>query len=165
MWYNHSIWGMNCAFPCDKGERESKLEQGTWSMYSGSSIKIFGSSDVQFQLKTSYLTSRNRCCDVQNGYRTILEHSLTIWFDSGSMGDFKIIPIWARLMIALTSLYYVNSNKTNNIQSEHQHAIYITIQGRIFVSDKQIFWWNEIKEYIIPLTLTYEWQNFIKRLI
>ncbi len=46
---------------------------------------------------------------------------LTIWFDSGSSGNLKIIPILAGLMIALTYLFHVNSNKTNNIQSDHQH--------------------------------------------
>ncbi len=45
----------------------------------------------------------------------------TIWFDSGSSGNLKIIPILAGLMIALTSLFHANSNKTNNIQSDHQH--------------------------------------------
>ncbi len=48
---------------------------------------------------------------------------LTIWFDSGSIGNFKIIPILAGLMIACTSLFHANSNKTNNIQSDHQHIL------------------------------------------
>ncbi len=48
---------------------------------------------------------------------------LTIWFDSGSSGNLKIIPILAELMIALTSLFHANSNKTNNIQSDHQHSV------------------------------------------
>ncbi len=46
---------------------------------------------------------------------------LTIWFDSGSSGNLKIIPILAGLMIAHTSLFHANPNKTNNIQSDHQH--------------------------------------------
>ncbi len=46
---------------------------------------------------------------------------LTIGFDSGSSGNLKIIPILAGLMIALTTLFHANSNKTNNIQSDHQH--------------------------------------------
>ncbi len=46
----------------------------------------------------------------------------TIWFDSGSSGNLKIIPILAELMIALTSLFHANPNKTNNIQSNHQHV-------------------------------------------
>ncbi len=58
-------------------------------------IKSFGSSDLQFQHKTWYLTSRNQCCDVQNGHKRILESSLTIWFDSGSTDNSKIIPILA----------------------------------------------------------------------
>ncbi len=66
---------MNCAFPSDKGERESILDQGTCSMCSGSSIKSFVSSDLQFSRKSWYLISRNRCSDVQNGYKTILELS------------------------------------------------------------------------------------------
>ncbi len=51
---------------------------------------------------------------------------LTIWFDFGSrsIGSLKIIPIVAGLMIALTSLFHANSNKTNNIQSDHQHFVY-----------------------------------------
>ncbi len=46
---------------------------------------------------------------------------LIIWFDSGSSGNLKIISILARLMIALTFLYHANSNKTINIQSDHQY--------------------------------------------
>ncbi len=45
---------------------------------------------------------------------------LIIWFDSGSSGNLKIIPILAGLIIALTSLFHANSNKTNNIQSDHK---------------------------------------------
>ncbi len=111
---------MNCAFPGDKGERESNLDQGTCSMCSGSSIKSFGFSDLQFSRKSYYLMSRNRWCDIQNGYKTILEHLLTIWFDSGSIGNLKIILILAGLMIALTSISHEHSSKTNNIQSDHQ---------------------------------------------
>ncbi len=44
----------------------------------------------------------------------------TIWFDSGSPGNLKIIPILAGLMIALASLFHANSNKTNSIQSDLQ---------------------------------------------
>ncbi len=70
------------AFPCDKGERESNLDQGTSSMCSGSLIKSFVSSDLQFSCKSWYLMGRNRCSDVQNGYETILEHSSNhlVWF-------------------------------------------------------------------------------------
>ncbi len=60
-----TIWEMNCAFPGDKSERESKMDQGTWSMCSKSLIKSFGSSHLQFLHKTWYLTSRNRCCNDQ----------------------------------------------------------------------------------------------------
>ncbi len=49
---------------------------------------------------------------------------LTIWFDSGSSGNLKIIPILAGLMIALTSLFHANSNKTNKIQSDHQQVVW-----------------------------------------
>ncbi len=66
---------MNCAFPGDKGEREPKLDQGTCSMCSRSLIKSFVSSDLQFSCKSWYLMSRNRCSDVQNRYKTILERS------------------------------------------------------------------------------------------
>ncbi len=48
---------------------------------------------------------------------------LTIWFDPGSSGNLKIIPILAGLMIALTSLFHANSNKTNNIQRHHQQYV------------------------------------------
>ncbi len=66
--------------------------------------------------------SMNRCSDVQNGYKKILERSLNIWFVPGSIGNLKIITILAGLMIALTSLFHANSNKTNNnIQSDYQH--------------------------------------------
>ncbi len=88
-----------------KGEKEPKLDQGTHSMCSRSSIKSFGSSDLQFLHKTWYLTGRNQCYDIQNQYRTILERSLNIWFKSGRIGNLKIIPILAGLMIALTSLF------------------------------------------------------------
>ncbi len=46
-----------------------------------------------------------------------------MWFDSGSSGNLKIIPILAGLMVALTSLFHANSNKTNNIQSDHQQPL------------------------------------------
>ncbi len=119
---------MNCAFPGDKGEREPKINQGIWSMCSRSSIKSFGSSDLQFLHKTGYFTCRNQCCDVQNGYKTILECSFSIWFDFGSICNLKIIPILAGLMIALTSLFHANSNKRNYIQSDHQHIV-VSIEG------------------------------------
>ncbi len=52
-------------------------------MCSGSSIKSFVSSDLQFSRKSWYLMSRNRCSDVQNGYKTILEcssnHLVRFW--------------------------------------------------------------------------------------
>ncbi len=67
--------------------------------------------------------SRNRCSDVQNGYKMILERSFTVWFDSGRIGNLKIIPILAGLMIALTSHFNANSNKTKNIVSDHQHSL------------------------------------------
>ncbi len=66
---------MNCAFPGDKGERGTKIDQGTCSMCSRSLIKSFGSSNHQFSRKSWYLMSRNWCSDVQNGYKTILERS------------------------------------------------------------------------------------------
>ncbi len=44
-------------------------------MCSGSSIKSIVSSDLQFSRKSWYLMSRNRCSDVKNGYKTILERS------------------------------------------------------------------------------------------
>ncbi len=66
---------MNCAFPGDEGEREPKIDQGTCSMCSRSSIKSFGSSDRQFSRKSWYLMSRNRCSDVQNGCEMILKRS------------------------------------------------------------------------------------------
>ncbi len=91
-------------------------------MCSRSSIKSFESSDLQFSRKSWYLMSKNRCSDVQNGYRMILESSCMIWFDSGSLGNLKIIPILAGLMIALTSLFHANPNKTNDIQSDHQQV-------------------------------------------
>ncbi len=57
---------------------------------------------------------------------------LTIWFDSGSTGNLKIIPILAGLMIALTSLFHVNSNKTNNIQSDNQQGVRIPFPNMIW---------------------------------
>ncbi len=66
---------MNCAFPDDKGERRSNLDQGTCSMCTRSSINSFGSSDLQFSRKTWYLMSRNRSSDIKNGYKMILERS------------------------------------------------------------------------------------------
>ncbi len=62
--------------------------------------------------------------------RIDIEHSwnvsLTIWFDSGSIGNLKIIPILAGLMIAHTSLFHANSRKQitskvtiNNVKELH----------------------------------------------
>ena len=48
---------------------------------------------------------------------------LTIWFNPGSSGNLKIIPILAGLTIVLTFLFHANSNKTNNTQSDHQHSL------------------------------------------
>ncbi len=134
LWAILTIWVMNCTFPGDKGEREPKIDQGTWSMSSRSSIKSFVSSDLQFLHKTCYFTCRNQWCDINNGYRMILECSLTFWFDSGSIGNLKIIPVLAELMIAFTSLFHSNSNKTNNIQSDHQHALMVVLLWRNFVT-------------------------------
>ncbi len=94
-----------------RGKGNQKLGQGLMSMCLGSLIKIFGAKDLQLQHKTCYLTSRNWWRDVQHGYRTILEHFCTTWFDSGNICNFKIISILAGLMIAHTSLFYANSNK------------------------------------------------------
>ncbi len=111
---------MICSFPGDKGEREPKTDQGRCSMCSGSSIKPFVSSDLQFSHKSWYLMSRNQCSDVQNGYKTILERSSTqlvrFWKlrqpqDHSNLGwidDCTYFP------------FHGNSNKTNNIQSDHQ---------------------------------------------
>ncbi len=60
------------------GKGNKKDDQGTWSMCARFSIKSFGFSDIKFSHKTWSLTSRNRCCDIQNRYRTILERSLAI---------------------------------------------------------------------------------------
>ncbi len=132
---------MTCAFPGDKGGRESNLDQGTCSMCSGSSIKSFGSSNLQFSHKSWYFMSRNRCSDIQNGYKRYWNVPLTIWFDSGSSSNLKIIPILAGLMIALTSLFHANSNKTNNIQSDHQHLP------------------GTKTSHPLPLGFTSDWQN------
>ncbi len=40
------------------------------------------------------------------------------------MGNLKIIPILAGLMIGLTSLFHANLIKTNDIQSYHHHNIF-----------------------------------------
>ncbi len=111
---------MNCASQVYNYQNRSrnKVYACSWSLN-----KFFGSSNIQFQHKTWNLASRNLCCDVQNEYRTILERSHTICFDTGSIDNFKIIPILAGLMIALTSLFHANSNITNNIQSDHQHSL------------------------------------------
>ncbi len=115
---------MNCAFPGDKGERESNLDQGTCSMCSGSSIKSFVSSDLQFSRKSWYLMSRNWCIDVQNGYKTILERSsnLLVRFwklrqpqDHSNLGlidDCTCFPFSCKF------------KQTNNIQSDHQHQVH-----------------------------------------
>ncbi len=73
---------MNCAFPGEKGERESNLDQGSCSMCSRSSIKSFGSSDLQFLHKSWYFMNRNQWIDVWNGYKMILERSSNhlAWF-------------------------------------------------------------------------------------
>ncbi len=67
--------------------------------------------------------SRNQCSDVQNGYKTILERSSThlvrFWKlrqpqDHSNLGwidDCTYFP------------FHANSNKTNNIQSDHQHSL------------------------------------------
>ncbi len=132
MWYKHSFWFYELFWLSKilialslviRRRGNQKLDQGTLSMCSRSSIKSFGSSDLQFLYKIWYLTSRNWCCDIQNGYKTILERSFTIWFDSGSICNLKIIPILTGLMIAHTSLFHTNSNKTNNIQSDHQQFL------------------------------------------
>ncbi len=129
MWYKHSfgfyelIWLSEnwSALSQAIGWKKSKIDQGSLSMCSRSSMKSFGSSDLQFLHKTRYFTwCRNQCCDVQNGYKTIVEPSFNNWFNFGSVGNLKIIPILAGLMIALTSISNANSNKTNNIQSYHQ---------------------------------------------
>ncbi len=125
MWHKHSFgfyelfwlsekWIAHPQVIRVKGKLE--MNQRTWSMCSRSSNKSFWWSDLQFQHKSWYLISRNPCCDIQNGYKTILEFSLNIWFDSGSIGNFKIIPILAGLMIPHTSLFHANLNKLNNIQ-------------------------------------------------
>ncbi len=131
MWYKDSVrfWAiltiqeMNCVFPGDKGEREPIIDQGTWSMCSWFSMKSFGSSDLQFSCNPWYPVGRNWCSDVQNEYKAILERFHTIWINSGSIGNFKIILILAGLMIVLTSLFHANPYKTNNIQSDHHHIV------------------------------------------
>ena len=114
---------MDCAFPGDEGERESKIDQGTWSMCSGSSIKSFVSWDLQFQHKPGISWVGIDAVTYRMDMKRSWNVPLTIWFDSGSIGNLKIIPILAGLMIALTSLFHANSNKTNNIQSDHQHSL------------------------------------------
>ncbi len=84
-------------------------------MCSRSSIKSFGSSDLQFLHKIWYLMNRNQCCNIRNGYKMILERSFAIWFNYGIIGNLKIFPILAGLMIAHSSLFHANSNKKNNI--------------------------------------------------
>ncbi len=64
--------------------------------------------------------SRNRCSEYRMDIKQSWNVPLTIWFDSGSSDNLKIIPILAGLMIALTSLFHANSTKTSNIQSDHQ---------------------------------------------
>ncbi len=53
-----------------------------------------------FDYLRNELQSRNQCCYIQNGYWTNLECSFFIWYNSGSIGNLKIIPILAGLMIA-----------------------------------------------------------------
>ncbi len=111
----------NCAFPGDKSEWGIKKDHKTMSMCLVSSIRIFGSKDLHFYRKRGiYLMSMNQCRDIQYGCRTILERSLNIWYDSGSINNFKIIQILAGLMIALNSFFHENSNKTNNIKTDYQ---------------------------------------------
>ncbi len=104
-----------------EGKRESKIDEGTCGMCSGSSIKFFNLQIFNLHINPSI--SRVEIDAVT--YRMLIKWSwivpLTIWFDSGSIGNLKIIPILAGLMIANTSLFHANSNKTNNIQSDHQH--------------------------------------------
>ncbi len=84
MWYKHSFGFYELFWLSKKwialsqvirGKGEPKIDQATCSICSRSSIKSFGSSNLQFSRKSWYFMSRNRCSDVQNGYKTILERS------------------------------------------------------------------------------------------
>ncbi len=52
LWAILTIWEINCAFPGDCSEKGIKLDQGTRSVCSGSSISIFEYKDHQFQHET-----------------------------------------------------------------------------------------------------------------
>ncbi len=111
---------MNCAFPGDKGESGTKIDQGTCSMCSRSSSNLFDLQIFNFYMNPGILWVGIDAVTYRMDIKRSWNIPLTIWFDSGSSGNIKIIPMLAGLMIALTSLFHANSNKTNNIQSDHQ---------------------------------------------
>ncbi len=133
MWYKHSFgsyelfwlskkWIALSQVVRGKGNQKEIKEHGVCVQYLQSNLlylQIFkfhvypGISLVEIDTVTSRM-------DIKWSWNV----PLTIWCDSGSSGNLKIIPISAGLMIALTSLFQANSNKTNNIQSDHQHLFH-----------------------------------------
>ncbi len=131
MWYMHSFgfyelfWLSKklIALPVDKGERGTKIDQGTCSMFLRSLIIFFYFQIFNFHVNPGISWVGIDAVTYRMDIKRPWNFSLTIWLNSGSSGNLGIIPILAGLMIALTSLFNANSNKTNNIQSDHQHSL------------------------------------------
>ncbi len=114
---------MNCAFPGDKGKGDQ-----IWIMEQVVCVQDLESNLLDLQIFNFY--TKPGILHIGINHMTSRIHikrswnvPLTIWFDSGSSVNLKIIPILAGLIIALTSLFHANSNKSNNIQSDHQHSL------------------------------------------